>query len=87
MWNISRLRWARPGQSETTEELDHRDGADLGYRAETEHFIECLRQDRAPDVTVADGLAALEVSVALKRSARSSQAAVPASTVPWPHRD
>lgn len=57
------------GEEETLEPIDERVGADLGYREESEHFIECLRQDRAPDVTVQDGLAALEVSVGLKEPA------------------
>ncbi len=73
MWTLSELRWARSGEEETVESIDQREGADLGYRSESERFIECLRHDRAPDVTVQDGLAALEVSLALKRSATDSR--------------
>ena len=44
---------------------------DLGYRAASEHFIECIRDGRDPEVTVHDGLAALEVSLALRASAHA----------------
>lgn len=69
MWTVSKLRWARAGQAEMIETYGEPEASDLGYRAESEHFIECLRDDRAPDVTLHDGLAALEVSVALRSSA------------------
>jgi UDP-N-acetylglucosamine 3-dehydrogenase len=73
MWTLSELRWARSGGEETVEPIDEREGADLGYGSESEHFIECVRRDRAPDVTVQDSLAALEVSVALKGAATESR--------------
>jgi predicted dehydrogenase len=66
MWTLKELRWARSGEPETVELVDPGEGADLGYCAASEHFIACLREDREPDVTIADGLAALEVSLALK---------------------
>jgi len=69
MWMLSELRWARSGEEETIEPIDDREGADLGYAEESRYFVECLRQDRPPEVTVRDGLAALEVSVALRTSA------------------
>lgn len=69
MWTVTELRWARAGGSETAEPMDPTEGADLGYRAASEHFIACIREDRDPEVTVRDGLAALEVSLALLTSA------------------
>lgn len=69
MWRLTELRWARSGEDETVEPIDEREGADLGYMAESRHFVECIRQDRAPEITVEDGLAALEVSLALKTAA------------------
>ncbi len=79
MWRLSELRWARSGEGETIERIDEREGADLGYREESEHFIGCLREDRAPDVTVQDGLAALGVSIALKTAAAQDRIVHPAS--------
>lgn len=69
MWTLSELRWGMTGEMETVEALDQTEGADLGYRAASEHFIECLREDRAPEATAEDGLAALDVSIALKTAA------------------
>jgi predicted dehydrogenase len=69
------LRWARSGEDETVEPIDEREGADLGYLAESRHFVECIRQDRAPEITVEDGLAALEVSLALKTAAAHGRVA------------
>jgi len=71
MWTVTELRWARSGQPETVEPIDPAEGADLGYRAASEHFIACIREGRDPVVTVHDGLAALEVSLALLASATS----------------
>jgi myo-inositol 2-dehydrogenase / D-chiro-inositol 1-dehydrogenase len=69
MWTVTELRSARSGEPETVEPIDPAEGADLGYRAASEHFIACIREDRDPEVTMDDGLAALEVSLALRRSA------------------
>lgn len=69
MWTVTELRWARSGEPEAVEPIDPAEGADLGYRAVSEHFVECLREDRDPEVTTRDGLAALEVSLALLRAA------------------
>ncbi|HSD48779.1 MAG TPA: Gfo/Idh/MocA family oxidoreductase [Actinomycetota bacterium] len=74
MWTVTELRWASTGEPEMIEPIDTVEGADLGYRAASEHFIACLREDREPEVTVRDGLAALEVSLALKRWAASGRA-------------
>jgi myo-inositol 2-dehydrogenase/D-chiro-inositol 1-dehydrogenase len=74
MWTVSELRSARTGDPERNESIGAEEGADLGYRAASEHFIECVRGDRPPDVTVDDGLAALEVSLALLRAAIQGQA-------------
>jgi predicted dehydrogenase len=69
MWTLSELRWARSGENEAIEPIDEREGADLGYLEESKHFVECIREDRAPEVTVQDGLAALEVSLVLREAA------------------
>jgi predicted dehydrogenase len=69
MWTMSELRWTRTGEPETVEAIDPAEGADLGYRAASEHFVSCIREGRDPEVTPADGLAALEVSLALLASA------------------
>jgi UDP-N-acetylglucosamine 3-dehydrogenase len=69
MWTLSELRWARAGENEAIEPIDEREGVDLGYLEESRYFVECIRQDQAPDVTVQDGLAALEVSLAFKEAA------------------
>jgi myo-inositol 2-dehydrogenase/D-chiro-inositol 1-dehydrogenase len=69
MWTVEELRWAPSGGAERIERIDPAEGSDLGYGAETGHFIERLRQDRRPDVGIDDGLAALEVSDALLTSA------------------
>jgi myo-inositol 2-dehydrogenase/D-chiro-inositol 1-dehydrogenase len=73
MWTVTGLRWARAGEAETVESIDAAEGNDLGYRAASEHFIACLREDREPEVTVRDGLAALEVSLALLTSAAENR--------------
>jgi myo-inositol 2-dehydrogenase / D-chiro-inositol 1-dehydrogenase len=69
MWTISELRWAPTNGPELVELIDGTQGADLGYRAETEHFIRCLVEDRPPAVTIDDGFAALEVSLAMRTAA------------------
>jgi predicted dehydrogenase len=69
MWTVTELRWARAGEPETVEPIDAAEGNDLGYGAASEHFVACLREDREPEASVRDGLAALEVSVALLTSA------------------
>lgn len=69
MWTVTELRWALAGEPARVEAVDPDAGADLGYRAASEHFIACVREDRAPDVTAEDGLAALEVSSAFLASA------------------
>jgi myo-inositol 2-dehydrogenase/D-chiro-inositol 1-dehydrogenase len=73
MWTLSELRWARAGGAETIEPIEPVEGADLGYRAASEHFVERVREDRDPEVTVDDGLVALEVSLAIKRAAETGQ--------------
>jgi myo-inositol 2-dehydrogenase/D-chiro-inositol 1-dehydrogenase len=75
MWTVTELRWGRAGEPETVEPIDAVEGDDLGYRAASEHFIACLREDRDPEASVRDGLAALEVSLALLTSAAESRTA------------
>ncbi|HEY2017098.1 MAG TPA: Gfo/Idh/MocA family oxidoreductase, partial [Bryobacteraceae bacterium] len=41
-----------------------------GYPQELRHFVECVRQDREPLVTAADGRAVLEMIYAAYQSAR-----------------
>jgi predicted dehydrogenase len=69
MWTLSELRWATRGVPERIEAIDPSEGVDLGYRAESAHFIDRIREGAAPDVTVSDGLAALQVSLTLVSSA------------------
>lgn len=73
MWTVTELRWAGSGELETVEPIDAAEGADLGYRAASEHFIACLREERDPEATVHDGLAALEVSLALRKASMSGR--------------
>jgi myo-inositol 2-dehydrogenase/D-chiro-inositol 1-dehydrogenase len=73
MWTVTELRRARLGHPETVEPIDPAEGADLGYRAASEHFIASIHDDRDPEATAADGLAALEVSLALLASAAKSR--------------
>ena len=40
-----------------------------GFAGELRHFVECVRDGRRPDVTVDDGLAAIRIEQAIKRSA------------------
>ena len=53
-------------QNDDTPHFVRRFGA--AYRAQIEHFVECLRQDRRPSVGGADALAAFEIAVAATRS-------------------
>jgi myo-inositol 2-dehydrogenase/D-chiro-inositol 1-dehydrogenase len=69
MWTVTELRWARAGEAETVEPIDPVEGEDLGYLAASEHFIECVREERDAEVTVQDGLVTLEVSLAMLTSA------------------
>jgi myo-inositol 2-dehydrogenase / D-chiro-inositol 1-dehydrogenase len=73
MWTLSELRWAPSGGPERVEAIDPREGADLGYRAETEHFVGCVNEGRTPDVGVEDALSALDVSLALLTAARGGR--------------
>jgi predicted dehydrogenase len=40
-----------------------------GFAGEVRHFVECVRDGRRPEVTIADGIAALRIERAMKRSA------------------
>ncbi len=51
-----------------------------GYPQELKHFIECVREDKAPIVTGEDGRAVLEILMAAYHSARTGQ------KVPLPFR-
>ena len=39
-----------------------------GFAGEVRHFVECVRDGRRPDVTIDDGIAALRIEQAMKRS-------------------
>jgi myo-inositol 2-dehydrogenase/D-chiro-inositol 1-dehydrogenase len=39
-----------------------------GFAGEVRHFVECTRDGRRPDVTIDDGIAAIAIELALKRS-------------------
>jgi UDP-N-acetylglucosamine 3-dehydrogenase len=39
-----------------------------GFAGEVRHFVECARDGRRPDVTIDDGIAAIAIELALKRS-------------------
>jgi myo-inositol 2-dehydrogenase / D-chiro-inositol 1-dehydrogenase len=80
MWTVSELRWARGREPEHVEAIPPADGADLGYLAESRYFVDCVREGRRPEVTLEDGLAALEVSVALL-SAAADRRTVPLADV------
>jgi predicted dehydrogenase len=49
-----------------------------GYRRQLEHFRDCLRQHRAPDVTPRDGVAAVRLSLAAIESAEHGDPVAPA---------
>ena len=44
-----------------------------GYAGEVRHFVECARDGRRPDVTIDDGIAAIRIEQAMKRSANERQ--------------
>jgi predicted dehydrogenase len=45
----------------------------MGYRDMARHFVQCIERDVMPTPTVRDGLAALEVSLAILESAETRQ--------------
>lgn len=44
-----------------------------GFAGELRHFVECVRDGRRPEVTIDDGIAALRIEQALKRSANEGR--------------
>jgi predicted dehydrogenase len=48
-----------------------------GFAGEVRHFVECVRDGRRPDVTIDDGIAALRVGQAMKRSVRERRPVAP----------
>ena len=48
-----------------------------GYAGEVRHFVECVRDGRRPDVTIDDGIAALRIERAMKRSVAERQPVAP----------
>jgi inositol 2-dehydrogenase len=61
-------------KDETTPHFVRRFGA--AYRAQIEHFLDCVRRDRQPEVGGADALAAIQIAHAATVSARTGQAVV-----------
>lgn len=47
------------------------------YRLELEHFVDCVRGDAAPEITVADGLEAMRISLAALESAERGEPVAP----------
>jgi myo-inositol 2-dehydrogenase/D-chiro-inositol 1-dehydrogenase len=45
-----------------------------GFAGEVRHFVECVRNDVRPEVTIDDGIAAIRIEQALKRSANERRA-------------
>jgi predicted dehydrogenase len=39
-----------------------------GFAGEVRHFVECVREGRRPEVTIDDGIAAIRIEQAMKRS-------------------
>jgi predicted dehydrogenase len=74
IWELSRLRW-RSDDSGDEQVVDLRGpiATDMGYRAMARHFVDCIRRGVAPAPTLRDGLAALDVSIAILRSAETGQ--------------
>jgi len=50
-----------------------RNSFNLSVQYELEHFFDCVRNDRTPLVTGADGRAALEVATAAELSAKEGR--------------
>jgi predicted dehydrogenase len=44
-----------------------------GFAGEVRHFVECARDGARPEVTIDDGIAALRIEQALKRSVKERQ--------------
>jgi predicted dehydrogenase len=44
-----------------------------GFAGEVRHFVECARDGSRPEVTIDDGIAALRIEQAIKRSANERQ--------------
>jgi predicted dehydrogenase len=74
IWDLTRLRWrSDDSAAEQVVDLQGPIATDMGYRAMARHFVDCIRRDVAPTPTLRDGLAALEVSLAILRSAETRQ--------------
>ncbi|MHC4251378.1 MAG: Gfo/Idh/MocA family protein [Planctomycetota bacterium] len=74
MWGLSKLtvRHADADSAEVTEFPDEEAGY-MAYRDEGRHFVECLRSGEPFLVTEADGVAALELSLAIHESSREGR--------------
>jgi predicted dehydrogenase len=74
IWDLTRLRWrSDESGAEQVVELQGPIATDMGYRAMARHFVDCIRRDVRPTPTLRDGLAALDVSLAVLRSAETRQ--------------
>lgn len=82
IWELSRIRWrSDDSREEQAIELRGPLATDMGYRGMAQHFVDCIQRDVMPTPTVRDGLAALEVSLAILESAETRQVV---STEPRP---
>jgi myo-inositol 2-dehydrogenase/D-chiro-inositol 1-dehydrogenase len=71
LWTLSRVRWKAVGsESESVIEVPGVQAVDMAYREEGQHFVSCLESGEDFLVTDLDGLAALEVSLAIHESSR-----------------
>ncbi len=70
LWHLDRfhLRTAQMAHEVLDDRLDVR-----SYRAESQHFVECVLQDWTPEVSGEDGLAALRISHAILTASRERQ--------------
>ncbi len=74
IWDLPRMRWRTEGaESEQVIDLPGPLADDMGYRSMARYFLDCIREDQRPRPTARDGLAALEVSLAILRAAAERQ--------------
>lgn len=61
-WRLDRLEYATDADDAVTREFDEDVAIEMGYRGETETFLECVTEGTALPVDENDGLRALELS-------------------------
>ena len=66
-WRLDRLRYAHEDASHVqTTEFSSDEATAMGYRRESEVFVDCLRTNSTPPAAVDDGLRALEICTELR---------------------